>query len=486
MGPKGGGKTVASGQECKFRSVMQNPSPVDQIRRARGAVFRGTYRQIEKNLLPSWFDAVMPKDAPGASFKGGSGGEPAQHEFVLLGNDGIYTEVTVHFLAVDDSNAEEMLQGMELTWAWGNEGTQLPADWFYNIIGRVGRFPKGQHGKPAWYGYWVDYNAPDEDNILYEWEMNPIKTIERVKEVYGDMDDDRAMEILKGTMEFHKQPGGLEPGAENLDNLPNGRGYYFAQIANKPEWWVRRMIHNKYGFSRDGEPVFTDYNDLKHVDRFVRYDENEQLYCGLDAGRTPAAVFVQHTPGRRFKVIREFCFTGSVRPFARALRAFMMEEFGTIECEFVGDPTAADSRSDTDDSNWFEIFADEFGCDEPEPAETNQLTDRLEAVNDLLLAPDIDGAAYFALSPECIMTRRGFNSNYRWKKQPSTNYIDRSAPDKRQPSSHPHDALQYVAMKVTGHNQVLRRREREAEQRQARRRPQPYSVPQGSHDPTGL
>jgi hypothetical protein len=61
--------------------------------------------------------------------------------------------------------------------------------------------------------------------------------------------------------QFHRQPGGRTPEAENLDNLPPG--YYerliigFAGNDNK----IRRFVDNEFGAVNNGQPVYPEFND---------------------------------------------------------------------------------------------------------------------------------------------------------------------------------------------------------------------------------
>lgn len=476
MGPFGGGKTQAAIQECKIRSAMQDPSPRDGIRRARGAIFRDSYASHAGGTMVDWFEIGLPKEGPGINFRSGGTNSPSFHDAVFKLPDSSLLHLSVSFWAVQEHNVEAILKSKQWTWAWADEATEMPQQWFFNIGGRVGRFPKAYHGGPTWAGFWMTYNAPEEDHYLYDLHMNAPYDFDKLKKLYGrTIDEDGLREMVSQGIEFFEQPSGLSPNAENIHNLPGGRAYYYKQVMGKPEWWVSRMIHNRFGMSRLGEPVFTSYSDERHLaPSQFGYNPDLPLYVGLDAGRTPAAVFVQQDPSGAIVVVGEFCFVGTARPFARALKDYMIREFRTVEGQaWIYDPTAEQSRSDTDDDTWAEIFADEFGLEphEIEPAETNKIDVRLQAINDLLDHPRLpDGLEKFMLNREkCPMLRRGFNSGYHWTVQPQTGYVNREVPNKKHPSSHPMDALQYVVMYVAGLKTLLYRQQMKEKRREADR-----------------
>jgi hypothetical protein len=90
------------------------------------------------------------------------------------------------------------------------------------------------------------------------------------------------------------QPGGLEPDAENIHNLPGGRGYYHLQIAaNKHRpGYVDRMIHNKPVPMQFGQPVNPGFSYSEHV-RSLEFDPRFRLIVAMDQGLFAAAVALQ-------------------------------------------------------------------------------------------------------------------------------------------------------------------------------------------------
>lgn len=419
MGPVGGGKTLCCLSEFLRRAVRQAPSKVDGVRRTKWAAIRDTYRNLDKTTIPSWHK-IMPKSR--GRWTGGNG-EPAEHFIQWTDSAFGKVEITIQFVAMGEHNAEDVLKGLEVTGAYLNEADMLDETVFSFIRGRIPRFPDTAIDGPAsWAGVWLDFNAPDIDNWIYR------QFVEEKPEEF----------------EFFRQPSALSPQAENVEYLPPG--YYDAQISGQPDWYVRRMLKNQFGYSRAGKPVYADFVDGVHVAGApLRPLKDRVVKIGFDAGRTPAAVLTQTDAEGQFRVIDEFLMhnAGALK-FAQALGRYLAETYPDCEFAGVGDPAAA-NPGDQDEASWLEIVANELKI-EIIPAPSNLPTERWGAVERLLTQPISADKPAFVLSPLCRVLRRGFNSDYRFKKRPSGGFEDRA---EKNEASHPHDALQYAALDST-------------------------------------
>lgn len=434
MGPVGSAKTTTCLMELLRRAVRQAPSP-DGIRRTKWAVIRDTYRNLEKTTIPSWL-TVVPRAA--GEWKGGGGGEPASHTIRANVPGHGRIEMTVMFIAIGDNNIEDVLRGLELTGAYLNEGDRLAREVFTYLRGRVGRYPSAMEGGCTWSGIWMDLNAPDDENWVY----------------------DLFVTNKPEGFDFFRQPSGLSPQAENLENLP--AGYYEKQCEGQPDWYIRRMIRNQFGYSRDGQPVFPQFDDLRHVaPQPLKALKGRPIVLGLDAGKTPAAIPVQADSEGQVRWINELCAHGvHAKQFGEMLDKWLATTFGHADVIGVADP-AAQYGNDTSDASWIEIVSNAAKIPVM-PADTNDLTIRLDAVNRLLMpsgwiSPDKPG---FLLSPEAKVCRKGFNSGYCYKRIKAAGgerYADK--PDKND-YSHPMDAGQYGTMHITGFTAIIGRAER--------------------------
>lgn len=422
MGPQGSGKTYECLKEFLRRAVRQAPSTLDGVRRTRWVAIRDTYRNLEKTTIASWLN-IVPKSM--GTFTGGGGGEPAKH-VIRWDQKGVGpVEVTVEFVAIGDQNVEDVLRGLEVTGAYINEADLLAREVFNFLRGRIGRYPSAAHGGATWFGIWMDFNAPDTDNWAY----------------------DLFVENRPEEFEFFRQPGGRSPHAENIENLPVG--YYQSQIEGQPDWWVRRMVDNRFGFSREGQPVYPEFNDALHISAQPLLPiKGRVIKIGLDAGKTPAALLSQTDAEGQYRALNEFVGVNiGARAFGERLSAFLAQTYPHFDVVGIADPSAA-YATDTSEQSWIDIVAATVQMDVI-PAPTNDPLLRQEAVRQPLLrmiSADKPAAIY---SPECKVLRRGFNSGYRYRKiriGGSERFDDR--PEKNE-FSHIHDANQYAALDAT-------------------------------------
>lgn len=453
MGPQGSGKTGTSLLRIVRAARLQRPSPLDGVRYSRAIVIRDTYVNLEGTTIPSWHEFFPPTVGKW------NGDAPPSHEIVFEDRRGrIHLEV--EFVGLGENRIEDVLRGKQITFAYLNEADRLAPEVLMYVRGRVGRYPPAQHGGASWWGVWLDCNAPDTDNYIYEkfFEQN-----------------------LPGFTAF-RQPSGLSARAENLHNLP--RGYYQSQIIGQPDWWIRRMILNEFGYSRDGKPVYPEYSDQKHC-ALEPLDavEGIPLIIGLDAGGTPAATIWQHDLNGQWRGLDELVTAkeASMGPtdFGHLLRELLTRKYrgwtkrsalagrsaGAFERDqpmIVGfaDPTTTTAGGV--DHPWIQIVANTAGF-KIKPAITpggnrNNPVLRQEAIRVKLSAPDIDGKVpAFVISPTMRTLRRGFNSHYRYKRKQTASGEFHDEPEKNH-ESHVHDSAQYAFVGDGGHLDALDRR----------------------------
>lgn len=279
MGPVGSGKTTKALLEGIMRAARQEPGP-DGVARAKFLVIRRTYRDLWRSTIGSWVEWVPRTQG---QWTGGKD-QPAEHRLTFQAGERII-KLTVQFVAIGDGAAEDALRGYEATYAFLDEADLLPPDVIGYLLKRLGRYPKKDSARgfngATWRGLWMCFNAPNHDNWLYQ------KFFENRPESWA----------------LFVQPGGREARAENVENLPDG--YY--ETDGMEDWEVQRLIDNKPGYSRDGQPVMTEYSDALHCgDREIEPVKGHDLILGVDAGRTPACVVLQRH-GRKLLVLREYC-----------------------------------------------------------------------------------------------------------------------------------------------------------------------------------
>lgn len=446
MGPVGSGKTTSALLKLFFASYRQ-PRMSDGIRRWYMPSIRDTYRQIWRATIPSWLEWFPKSRYP--NFTGSEGG-PATHIVeVKHPVDGGTVIVQVDFVAIGDNAAEDVLRGYQFSVAHLGECDLLDPSVLIYVRGRVGRAPKQLDGGVWWPGIVLEYNAPDDENYLY-----------RLFE-----------EQRPPGHRLYKLPSGLSPQAENIQNLIPG--YYERQMHGQPDWYIRRMIRNQYGYSRDGKPIFeAEYNDQVHCALTpFEPDRGLPIGIGLDAGGTPAAVFTQRRPNGQWRVFDElvveggFCGPGR---FSDYLNRKLKDYEGLPIGEAAADPSAAfGADKDDGEKDWITAVAAKSEI-RIRAAQTNAIGTRLEAVRVPLTRMIDGGVPGFVLSPRCKKLRKGFNSGYRYRRMKiagGERYDDK--PDKND-YSHPMDALQYIMLRG-GEYQAARGRGKELDRRRQAR-----------------
>lgn len=422
-GPVGSGKTV--GSIMKGISVSISQEPYNRVRYSRGMILRNTYPELRSTVIKSfqeWFpDQVAPINWASPI--------TAKLDFWLPDKTNVKCEIL--FLALDRPEDIGKLKSLELTWACGSELSEIPKAVFDMMTQRVGRYPPKRWGGATWYGVFGDTNMPDDDHWIY-----------RIFE-----------EDKPEGFKLFKQPGGLTESngeyspnlaAENIDNLPGGHGYYTRQISGKEKNWIRVYACAQYGTITTGKAVYPQYNDDIHC-REIKPDPKKPLIIGLDFGH-PAAVVCQISPVGQLRIYGAIAedSTMGIQQFARdVLKPYLAQEFPGFRFQCVGDPAGV-RRSDSDEKTAFMALADEGFV--AMPAITNDPRARQEAVKKYLTKMVMDGQPGLLVSPKASMIRKGFMGNYHFKRvQVGNDERYRDVPDKNE-YSHPHDALQYVAL----------------------------------------
>lgn len=443
MGPIGSGKTSGTLIEIARRALKQTASPVDGVSYSRWLVVRDTYRNLERTTIKSWKHWIPPnKD----EWRGGANGEPGIHTIQRELPDGRRIDCEVLFVAIGDADFEDVTRGLEITGAYVNELDRVPLDVVHSLAQRAGRYPPALHGGPTWRGVWGDFNAPN----------------------WGDPVEQFFISERPAGVDFFSQPSGLAHDAENLENLPGGRGYYLRQLDTQPEHFVRRMIKNELGFSRDGKPVYPEFSDRTHVSEApIQPLKGRTILIAADAGRQPAAVFMQKALDGQLRAIDEFVGEDmGARTFGERLEEKIAEDYPESHWVFEGvcDPAAehlTETASDDEDA-WFEIVSRASGV-RFRGASSNKRADREEGLRAALLKNITAERPAFVVSPRCKLLRQALNHGFRFAKRKIGGDLYNEVPEKNG-WSHVAEACEYGVMHLTG-MAVIRGRRAEHEAR---------------------
>ncbi|MEY4760636.1 MAG: hypothetical protein RLZZ200_492 [Pseudomonadota bacterium] len=434
MGPFGSAKTTAASLRVARHIYEQAPGPYG-VARSRWVIVRNTGPQLQDTTIKSWLK-LFPQEIYG---KYETTKKQQRWRFVPKGMNKMI-EAEIMFRALDDEDDVANLLGGEYTGAWFNELREADTKLLTSLGRRVGRYPGADLGGCTWHGWFGDTNPWPFTSELHKW------FVTEKREGY----------------KFFKQPGGMEPDAENLENLlqtpetlrlpyddprrrEQGRQYYINALRDYSPDDADMYVHCKYGASRDGKPVYVSYNDNAHCKTF-EFDKRLPLYIGYDSsGRNPAAVIAQKTSAGQWRIGYEFCEDnmGMVR-HAAELRALVRGELDGYEiARITCDPS---TPKDSTDLNAPMIIRKEFPGAQVLRARTNDPTTRIEAV-DSQFRKMVNGEPAILIHPRCNILRQACINEYHYRKlKLSGRERFAEEPDKVHPYSDVADALQYLML----------------------------------------
>jgi hypothetical protein len=427
-GPVGSGKSTASCLRLQ-RHTYEQPPGTDGVGRTRWAIVRNTKPQLRDTTMETWFN-IFPTDIYGPWLERDAthtwSYQPRGHPWP------IHSEFI--FRALDDEKDVSNLLSLEVTGFWFNECREIVRD----IIAHAGRRTRYLSGdRPTkWSGWIGDTNPWDTEHYLQE---------------------DLVTSPREGWAHFI-QPGGMDPRAENLENLEQteetlamsyddprrreqGRTYYVKALQDYSPEDARVYVHAQRGLTRSGKPIYSDYSDTLHCREFT-LDRSIPLSIGYDFGRTPAAVIGQQLPNARWLIADELCaFDMGVKKHGEMLKRHIANEYPGFEIGNVtGDP-AGDAR-DAEERTTFDILK-AVGIT-ARPAKTNELSIRINAVNGVMRRLS-DGQPSILIHPRCKMLRRACMDGYHYRKLLVTGNRYDDKPNKND-YSHVAEALQYLLL----------------------------------------
>jgi hypothetical protein len=415
MGPFASAKTTASMLRIARHAWEQQPW--GGVARTRFAIVRNTGPQLYDTTMKSFFK-LFPTDNKWRKWT--STQKTATWKFPI-GKDRDGKSVMLHsefmFRALDDPDDVANLLSLEVTGFYFNEFREIETDIFVNARGRYGRFPGADMGGCTWQGAIGDTNP---------WAFT------------HDYHDMFVVDKRPG-FEFFHQPGGLDEGAENLENLNQtresitwpiddprrrelGRTYYSRLLDTYKKHDADMYVHSKYGVSRAGKPVYESYNDNTHCRTFellkakVKGVECTPLLIGYDnTGRTPAAIIAQKTANGQWRRRYEFIGEGmGMKAHAKALHQFLAEKVPDYHIEKITCDPAGQAKG-ADDLDMRMVVQREFPGVMVINARTNDISTRIDAV-DGALRRMVNGEPASIIHPDCKILRTAYLTKYQYRK----------------------------------------------------------------------
>jgi len=447
-GPGGSAKTTSSVKKSLFETARIYPGS-DGVRRYVLGVWRQKYDNLWSATIPSWWK-ILPQDLAGSKW---TGAKPRAAEHVVPFEDAWGKCLLIaRFRAFNETMDLDDILGNEQTDAYLNEQTTLLEHLAIALIDRVGRDPPRSVIKRAG-RLFGDSNAPDVLNYCY-------------RDFYEGTHSTGSgiSQSPDGTRVLFRQPGGLDPGAENIKAM--GREYYenSARVNAHRPWWVKRMVHARPGFTRDADPVYGEWDDDRNLAKAtIEPTKLLPIVVGIDGGFTPSAIYMQFV-GRQLRILGEVVLErGGMAELAEAMLEFEARRFPDCEFNDVCDPSM-EAGEDLDEKSDRARLSGFLGR-EVECAPTNDVSRRIEAVKSYLTRTLDGGRPGLMLDPSCLALRRGFNQTFHFARTRGTNDLSRI---EKTPDSHPHDGLQYGAL-LGGTDAASRRKSEAQRARRARR-----------------
>jgi hypothetical protein len=431
IGPYGSGKTTLCLNEVVRRTCAM-PKWFNGRRRARWAFVRNTSGELYSTTLQSWLawfgelGDIRKRQKPLLTY---------EHTFNAGDEIGV-VELEIIFIALDRPDDVRKIKSLELTGVYLNEVSELPQDVLSHMKGRInGRYPSKQFcPEPYWTGIIADTNPPDEDHYIY---------------------NDFEKQALDSYKVFHQPPGLLEPISggyapnPDCDNAANlSHDYYMKLAEGQTQGFINVYCMGRYGLVESGKRVYPEYNDDFHSVDEIMAIQGDPIHLGWDFGLTPACIVFQITPRGAMHVLKEYLAEDmGIRTFAENIvipglaRDFPYCKIGESEA----DPSGANS----------DTILEELSCIgeltslgiKTNAASTNDPLVRIASVR-FFLNIMIDGRPGFRLSKKgCPVLRKGFINGYHFKRVNIANEDRFQDKPNKNKYSHPHDGLQYGAMK---------------------------------------
>lgn len=423
VGPVGSGKTTGIFFKLCYMAQLQDPSPIDGIRRSRCVVVRNTGNQLNDTTIKSfnyWF-----KDGQAGKWKA------TTKDFILRYGD---VECEVLFRPLDSADDVDRVLSLEVTFAIIDEFVQLPRAIVEALSARCGRYPPKIEGGATNWGMWGASNPGNESDWWYQFLEDQAALPE------GEAPDN---------WKYFKQPSGFADGtdryqglrAENLENLPGKALYYTNLAVGKAAHWIKQFIEVEWGYSLSGKPVFPMFNKDFHVSkRPLVPNRSRQLIAGYDPGMQSGLVLGQYDDSvGRVLIFDELVLEdyATDRLIAEKFKPLLRTKYQGFELIVVPDPASANRAQGQQDNSVMRELKKHFAVKEDTD---NTIDSRLSPAQYYMMRLTQDGPA-LSIDPRCVRLIRALVGGYKFTVNKGDNR--RETPDKNF-HSHVADAFTYL------------------------------------------
>lgn len=390
LGPVGSGKTTGIFFKLIYMAKLQEPSPIDGIRRSRCVIVRNTAPQLADTTIKSfnyWF-----KDGQAGKWKATS------KDFILRFGD---VECEVLFRPLDTPDDVDRVLSLEVTFAIVDEFVQLPQALIEALSARCGRYPPEIEGGATNWGMWGASNPGMESDWWYP-----------MLEDHNELPPDQSP---PDNWTYFKQPSGFSDEAENTENLPGKADYYTNLAKGKTGHWIKQFIEVQWGYSQVGKPVFPMFSRDIHVSKHPLVPNRaRQLLAGYDPGMRCGLVIGQYDDSvGRLLVFDEFALQdyATDRLISEKLKPLLYRKYKGFELLVIPDPSSVNSSQSKQGSSVMAELKKHFAVSTRDT--DNQIDSRLEPAQYYMMRLTGDGPA-LSIDPSCVKLIRSLTGGYKY------------------------------------------------------------------------
>lgn len=416
-GAAGSAKTSFALMRLLQVALQQTPSPIDNTRYTRMLVVRNTYALLKSNTIPSM------KNMYGPLLQITEGSQPLGKVRAQL-SDGTSLHMDIQFLALDSEDAQDKLLGAEPTVVLCDELNMMPESVIFALVRRLGRYPSGTKGKVTRTGIIGVFNGPVKGSWLHRWWLG-----ER-DEMFAKVA--KEMGVAK-FVDFFSQPPALippagfpnahdptaewlpNPDAENIHNLAQGYGYYYAMLADPDMGKIQAYVLGDFADVKHGKVVFPEFSRDVHTfpEESLNTSSLSEYYLGFDFGRTPVCVVGYLAGDGSLMILDEFMGDNmSVDTLYRTeVLPALKRKYPHARCAGAyGDPAGLVNGQQVDTSV-FDVLR-KLGVPISAPTRNNRIEPRLQAVRNFMTTLGFAGKPRLRIRDNCRFLIQAMAADY--------------------------------------------------------------------------
>lgn len=448
QGAVASGKSHGCSYDIPLRCATQPPC-ADGVIRNRALFARNTFQMLKQTTFDMWM-RLFPTTQIALS-------SPITGELKMkLGNR--MSVIKLLGIPMDMPSAEATLRSNGFSIARVEELQYIGYDMVSLMRERLGRYPDVKmapfgYQKPGYFknlGMTGDTNAPVEGSWLYE-RAQILKPDDELylfqpPAMFRTWDNARKEWVYEENKGQRFRSHGIAA-AENVEHLNEGWYYYWNLLKIKGEDDIRRNILNEYGQVLSGTPVFPEFSKDRHVASVPMPAKGRRLYCGMDLGRTPRAVFGYYAENGGVRIPLVLAKDCGVKMFAETVMRPQLAARGVYPSQVTIFPDpAGENPGEQVEATSVEILR-ACGFDVAMPVlKNNDTFTRTETVRQALTQTTTDRDPYLLIDPGAEELVRALAGGYTYATIRSGGGQSRvgDKPDKNCPYSHVADACQYL------------------------------------------